>query len=266
MNGSFSQNFAQSKTRTKDLTPQEFQNLRSPLEKALKSLLGKGTEGGFGSLEGIPQYEGDLAAPITGNEQTVLDQLMAANAPGNARSSLIDQTLQGDFLNAQNPFLQSYIQASQRENLRGLEETLTRALPGRFTQGGQFVQPGGSSPFDRAAAIATEGVANANADIASNIGFGAYEAERQRQNEAVALGQQDVELGIQNLQAQALPRLIQEQGIERGTQIFQQNIQALLAVLQIATGAAAPTPAQKSDSFDYSASGSGGATPSGKTK
>lgn len=92
------------------------------------------------------------------------------------------QQTQGYDPNEINPMMQAYIEATQRPILEGLEETLSRTLPGRFTQAGQFIQQGeGSSAFDRAAAIATRGAAQAQADIGTRIGFETLESERGRQ-------------------------------------------------------------------------------------
>lgn len=115
-------------------------------------------------------------------------------------------------------------------------EALGRTLPGRFTQAGQFVQPGGSSPFDRAAGIATRGAADAMGDIASQMSFGAYEGERGRQNQAIQLSQAEVESTIKTLQASALPRLIEDLGLERAQAEFRSKVDALLKALATMAG------------------------------
>lgn len=230
-----------------DLTPAEFTDLRAPLAGSLKGLLDSG---------GGPQYDGPLYSPITGNEQSTLDQLTATTGPGTGRSNLLADTIAGKYLPGQdgaNPYLQDAIKAAQRTNLEGLTETLTRSLPGRFTAAGQMVQSnaggqGGSSAFDRAAAIATRGVANANADIATNMSANAYESERNRQTQAVQLDQAEVDTTIKNLQAQALPRMIQELGIERGLSLFQQRTAALLDILKTIGSVSSPHIAQEGQS------------------
>lgn len=269
-------------------------------------------------LNGIPTYQGPLTADITGNEQGILGQLMAnsgatgGGATDAATANFLRNLANGQYLqpdqgtaglgafnqgvqgahataaydpNSENPFLQAAISAAQRTNLENLQETLTQSLPGRFTQSGQFVQPGGSSAFDRAAALATRGVANANADIATNLSYqtlndqlarnfqanqAARAAEdtsmqaqlaRQNTNEQGALNRQvqgaqitpqvtqaQVSNMVQNLQAQALPRLIQEYGIERGMDEFNNRVNSLLSVIGIAGGVTQPTVSQKSSS------------------
>lgn len=269
-------------------------------------------------LNGIPTYQGPLTADITGNEQGILDQLMAnsgatgGGATDAATANFLRNLANGQYLqpdqgtaglgafnqgvqgahataaydpNSENPFLQAAIGAAQRTNLEGLQNTLTNALPGRFTQAGQFVQPTGSSAFDRAAALATQSVANANSDIATNLSYQTLNSQLQRNFEAnqaaraaedtsmqAQLGRQNaneqnalnrqiqgaqitpqvtqaqVSNMVQNLQAQALPRLIQEYGIERGMDEFNNRVNSLLSVIGIAGGVTQPTVSQKSSS------------------
>lgn len=228
-----------------DVTPPEIRDLRGAFSTTLQRLLGQ--QGGD-PLAGIPQFQGPLAAPMAGGENQLL-QLLQQQAAGGQGQQLINQTLGGAFLPGQagsNPFLQATIQAAQRPTLQGLEEVLSRTLPGRFTAAGQFVQPEGSSAFDRAAAIATRGAADALADIATNISFGAFESERGRQQEAIQLSQQEVATNIANLQAQALPRLIEQMGIEGGREEFARRLQTVLQALSVATGAPLQTVAQES--------------------
>lgn len=240
----------QSTSTPVDMTPGEFTALRGPFADTLKALL---TSGG-------PEYTGPMFSPITGTEQNILGDLNTQAGTGTARAGYLNNVINGGFLPGQpgsNPFLQAAIEAAQRPTLQGLEETLSRTLPGRFTQAGQFVQPGGSSAFDRAAAIATRGAADAIGDIATKISAGNYEAERGRQQEAVQLSRQEVDASISNLQAQALPRMIQELGIERGLALFQQKTQAVLDLLKTIGGVTSPTVANKGTSTGEGSSYSG---------
>lgn len=220
-----------------DITPPELRTLRSPFASTTRGLFTGSSPINLGAFPTYSSATGSPnVAPIGANEQTLLSQLMSAQGPA---QDLIRQTLAGKFLpgnQGSNPFLEAAIQSAQRPTLQGLEETLSRTLPGRFTQGGHFVQPQGSSPFDRAAALATGNAASALGDIASNISFGGYEAERGRQQQAIQLSQQDIQTSIQNLNAQALPRLIQDLGIERGMSEYQSRIQAVLQALQTVSG------------------------------
>ncbi len=239
---------SKSSATPKDVTPPELAALRSPFADAAKALLGTGTGGG---LSGIPQPEGPLSAPITQGEQDTLNSLSVNDPLSAARKDYLTKAISGNFLPGQpgaNPFLQASRDAATRPILPGHTDTHTRALPGRFTQAGQFVNRNGSSPFDFAAARASGDAANALGDIGTNLAFGTQEAERARQQEAVGLGQQEIQTMMTSLQAQALPRLIQDQGIERGQQIFQQRLQALLQALGIVTQAPLQTVATEQHS------------------
>ncbi len=220
-----------------DVTPPELQGLRSPFADSIKTLLGGGS--GPMDLGGIPQYGGPLTAEMTPEEQASLSALSVNDPLAVARRAELEKTISGGYLPGQagaNPFLQAATEAATRGNYRQLEEVLSRTLPGRFTQGGQITSPGGSSAFDRAAAGLARDVYQTNSDIAAKMNFEGYNAERGRQMEGIQLGQQEVQTMVTGLQAQALPRLIADKGIERGLAEFQSRITALLQALQITAG------------------------------
>lgn len=214
---------------------------------------------------------------------------------------------------ANNPIMQAYIQAAQRQTQQALEESLGRTLPGRFALAGQSTQPGGSSAFDRAAAIATRGAADSLGDIATNISYQNMNAAQQREADAIAaenarrgtadlqtnqltasaqqsqldrslqapqiesqlqkdqanndltnaqagktradtdltnagVTAQETDTMIKNLQAQALPRMIQDLGIERGMDVFNERVNSLLSTLGIAAGVTRPVVGNTSSS------------------
>jgi len=258
MSGALGFNKSKQRTTTPDMQAQEFKNLRSPFAKALQGLLG--TQGDH--LSGIPQSQASqtgYAAPVGANEQALLDQLAAE---GGQRNQLLNDTLSGKFVDAGNPFTQQAIAAAQRPTQEAFEQSVGRVLPGQFSQAGHRTQPGQSSPFDTAAAIQSRGLANALGDIATNISFGAHEAERGRQQEAITFSQQEVDTSIKNLQAQALPRLIEQYGLDQGLAEFQQRTQQLMELLAILGGVTAPALGQKSkgDEFGFKTSGGMSAT------
>lgn len=240
MSGGGALGFSKSKGTTRPDVVQPYKN--TPLEGLMAALATQlqGLTAGGGTanpLSGIPAAPQSLLTPVpaTANENALLQQL-AGNSGADQRQGYLNDVLSGSYLPGQangNPFLQQAIQAAQRTNLEGLTQTLTRDLPGRFTAAGQFTQPQGSSAFDRAAALATRGVANANSDIATNALNTQFQAERQNQQAAVGLGQQEVQTTIANLQAQALPRLIQQYGVDQGLAEFQRQSSMLLQTLQL---------------------------------
>lgn len=224
------------------------------------SLFGGNLQNIVGSLGGgaaFPQYTGPTQPTMSGAQTGLLSLLSGLGAgSGQGSQNYISQLLGGGFLPGQggaNPFLDAAITAAQRPTMQNLTQTLTQDLPSRFTQAGQFVQPnanqqGGSSAFDTAAALATRGAAQAMSDIATNMSMGAYNTERQLQQQGVQLAQGEVQTTIANLQAQALPMLIQQFGIQNGIQVFQTGIQQILQFLQTLGGISGPTPVQTSQS------------------
>lgn len=229
----------QSTSTPVDMTPPDFQSLRQPFADAMKNW----------ASTGGPSYGGPMTSPMGGAEGNILAGLQGDAAGGSGRQGLLSDTMSGKYLNpASNPFLNDYIKAAQRPTQQALEEALGRTLPGRFNLNGQTSAPGGSSAFDRAAAIATRGAADTMGDIATKISSGAYDAERGRQNQAVALSQAEVDTSIKNLQAQSLPRMIQELGIERGMTEFKRRTDALLEVLKMMGGAGSPVVANQGQS------------------
>jgi hypothetical protein len=251
--GSSATQNSQSTSTPVNFTAESLKGLAPDLAESLRGLV---TSLGGGSATGVYDGKSGPTAPITGNESNILSQLMGQTGDGTDRAKYLSDVLTGKYLPGQensNPFLSAAIEAAQRPTLQGLEETLSRTLPGRFTANGQMIQAntgdqGGSSAFDRAAGIATRGAAQAIGDIATNISSNAYEGERGRQNEAAGLSQAEVDTTIKNLQAQALPRLIQENGIERGMALFQQQTQSLLEILKTIGAVQAPTLANLSQS------------------
>lgn len=234
--GSESQQQAQN--TTKDTTPEELKGLRGPFVQALTTMLQR---------EGRPAYPGALSVDDRpAGAMTAMGQLGAqANDP--TRRGLLTDTMAGKYLPGQpgaNPFLDEAIRAAQRPTLQGLEETLGRTLPGRFTQAGHLVNAanmtanpaGGSSAFDLAAARATGDSAAALGKIATDMSFQGYESERGRQQQAVQLSQQEIQGLVENLKAEWMPTAIQQWNVETGLKEFQSRMTSLLQALGIAAG------------------------------
>jgi hypothetical protein len=293
-------------------------------------------------LSGIPAYGGQTTAGITGNESSLLSQLMGTTGLNDQAMASLNALLSGSggypqagagtvgtsqvagtninpadvastFNATNNPLLQAYITASQRATMDNLAQTLVNN-GSRFTANGQFIQPTGSSAFDRAQALATQSAANASSDIASNIGYNAYNlnqtlnqstaqsnaanalqallgnqstglaastsnaantltasgqnasnqltasqsnqnaALQEEQNQiAAATAQGNLSSGevsslVSNLQAQALPRLIEQYGLDQGLQMFNNQVNDLMTILQTGAGVTSPVVANESKS------------------
>lgn len=232
------------------------QGLSPDLAASLKQLLGSFGTQSTNAGNPIANATPTTQAGMTGQESGLLSTINNQVGPGTDSAKYIKDVLSGSYLPGQansNPFLGDAIKAAQRPTLEGLTDTLTRDLPGRFTANGQFIQAntgdqGGSSAFDRAGAIATRGAANAIGDIATNMSNTQFTNERQNQNVAAGLDQGQVDNTIKALQASALPRLIQQNGLDQGLQLFQTQTQNLLDLLKSIGAVQAPTLAANSTS------------------
>lgn len=244
---------SQSTSTPTNLTSQDYQNLTPDVASFLKNLLGSYGQTG-------PSYPyGSTTASISPTAQSLLDKLGTYTQSGGVPQNVQDylsSVISGKYLPGQpgaNPFLDATITAAQRPTLDNLTQVLSKTLPGRFTANGQFIQPntnssGGSSAFDNAAAYATGSAAKALGDIASNISGNAYTTERGNQQQAAQLSSSDVTNMINTLQAETLPTLIQQNGINNGLALFQQQTQALLQLLQTLGGVTQPTVANTQQS------------------
>lgn len=204
---------------------------------------------------GLPQYSGPLAAGMSGNEGSTLSTLMQQQGQGGGvagTNNYLGGVLAGNMMPGSpggNPFLQSAITGAQRTTMDNLNQTLSRSLPGYFTANGQMISPnnngqGGSSAFDYAASNATKGAANAMGDIAANMSNNAFNTGVSQMQGAAQLSQQEVQSTIQNLQAQSLPRMIQQMGITNGLQLYQENLSGVLTLLNTIGGIAKPVVGQ----------------------
>ena len=224
-----------------NLTPEAFQQLAGPVSTELKKLFSSG---------GGEQFTGEFAAPVTGGENDLLARISAMfespSAFTTGAGDLLTRTLSGDASNT-NPFLQSAIEAATRPAISAFNENVLPALRVGFTQAGQQVQDSGSSPFVREVRRAGTDLTNTVGDIASKLSFGSFESERARQQEALGIANEfrGTEIGnqIQALQAQALPRLIEQLGLDRGLAEFRRRIDVVVQALGLGTAAAGAPPA-----------------------
>lgn len=197
-----------------------------------------------GSIAGIPAFQGQFTAPITANEQALLGSLMGQ---GQDRSNYLGGVISGQYLTPDsNPYLRAFSDAANRQTTEQYEEVATRVLPSTFNLAGHNLGYGGSSAFDRAHAIEARGFANALADTNARIYAGAYESERGRQQQAVGLSQQEVDTTIKNLQAQALPRMIEQYGLDQGLAEFKRQTEQLMQLLSLLQGITAPAMTSES--------------------
>jgi hypothetical protein len=93
------------------------------------------------------------------------------------------RTLRGDFLTAGNPYLDEYFSRAARGVTAQYQNTIRPEIESRFAGAG------GSGRGSYAAAVgrAQEGLGQSLGDLASQVYMGAYEAERGRQQQTLAL-------------------------------------------------------------------------------
>lgn len=232
-----------------DVTPDEFRRLRGPLADELSRLIQSG---------GGPTFGGPFTAGLSPEEGQLLGNAFGAST----RSGLTDRaretmgrTIEGDFLSPEsNPFLQETIRAAQRPVIEQFQDVTLPRLRSQFTRAGQSVQarpgPSGeglSSPFDEAVSRTSRGAMNALSDISTNIASQNFQQERSRQQTAAqnapAFERAELDRLVQGLQTQALPRLIEQQGIDQGLKEFRRRMNTLLEVLRVGGGLSAPQTA-----------------------
>lgn len=218
--------------RVVDTTPEIFRDLRAPVASGIQE-----------QFQNPATWGGPFAAALGSQEQQILDMLGAGPSTLPIAQQALTQAASGAFLDpASNPFLQASIEMAQRPIME-LFGDQTQANRAQFTMAGQRIQPGASSPFEMAQARLSGDVASALGDVSTRLLSENLGRERQLQQQAaLSLPAQEMEVMMNTLQAQALPRLIEQMGIDRGLQEFQRLQQQILQALQIGGGLSVPSP------------------------
>lgn len=221
--------------------PAPFAGVRGTVTDKINELI---TSGG-------PSFEGDFAAGLSPEEMALLDQIFGASTAtpaGTAASQdLLQRTIGGDFLSPDsNPLLAATIKEAQRPVLEAFRDSEIPGLRAAFTRAGQRIQPGASSPFEAAELKAGSRLADTLAGIGTNIAGQNFQAERTRQQQAAELApkidEQQFKRLVDGLREQALPRLIEQLGLDKGLAEFERRTQALLQALQLGVTAGAQQP------------------------
>lgn len=252
--------YQESSSKARDLTPKEFKDLRQPIADLYAGIL-PNVESFLG---GGMQFQGPTGtdldyyrAPMTQGERFALENLGNLTQPTESQilsEDLINRTLRGEYLEPEtNPALMNMLAVTNRAindafNQQGLEQ---RAL---FSRAGQQLPE--SSPFAQAAVNLDAERLKAIGQNTAQLVFGVGEAERGRQ--LTALEQQRTQAGfefnrqLEFLQANALPRLIDELGFDRAFAEYSARINALSQALGLATGTTPATPVIESESMGVS--------------
>lgn len=188
-------------------------------------------------------------------------------------SSYLAHALSPGFLSSitQNPAVLSAIKGATDPMVSAFQNTTIPSLKGQFVANGQVLngpaQPGttangqGSSAFDKAQAIAQTGLEQSIGSTAGQIENAALQGAMGQQSNAATQAQTLSSTQLNNLvttlQAQALPRLIQQYGMDQGLQQFNNRVQVLLESLGIGSQISGPDVAQQGQSTQSTTSQSG---------
>lgn len=218
---------------TRDIQAPEFEALRPLISGSLAGLITSGGGPIFGGVDNLDLFR----VPISPGELEALDAVRgsAAGSPTEHAADLfLRQTLGGDFLDPEsNPGLSGVLDTVTRRinEVFDEEELAERAL---FSRAGGRIQD--SSPFARARAVQDRARLNAVGDAVANVLNVNFQREQDRRSQAVRQAREvatfNFQRAVQRLQAEALPRLIDQFGVTEGLQEFRRRVQ----VLQTAIG------------------------------
>jgi hypothetical protein len=194
-----------------------------------------------------------LTSAITPGEIAQLERvrgLAGTTGAEDAAFTNLTETLQGKYLDPNNPILQGYVEAAQRPLLRQneVDQASARAL---FTRaGGQNIQS--SSPYASAYANLQGSLYNALKDTASQILYPAFQSERQNQLASAQIAPQlaaaIAERNLKVLEAEGLPRLVGQKGIDNALAELDSRRNAISSALAAAAGLARPVTGSSSKS------------------
>ena len=232
--------YSSSKGRPRDVSPSEYKALRPGVATDLTNL-----------FRNPASYQGQLYAPIRQNESDILAGLQTAGrnpfGQGATREELLNtiqgrsagfQSLLDEAVGAASKDITNYAQDQNLEN---------RALFGRA---GQTLSE--SSPFAMAQAKSNAGILDALQKASVGIRLPSMMQERQNQLSAIGMlneqNQGDLSRELAILEAQGLPRAIEEQGISRGVDLFKEQQQRIMQAMAMLAQITSPTIGTSTDS------------------
>jgi hypothetical protein len=240
--------FSSSKSKVKDVQAPEFKGLRGGYADELASAfpyLGQlfGGELGYEGLDAAGLD--DRRAPMTPGEEGALTRLnsMLTGDPNQILADdVISRTLGGEYLSPEtNPGFADLLRYTNQT----ISEEFDRedlAQRGLFARAGQELPE--SSPFAHASGELSKARMDAIGKNTAAMTTGLYESERGRMTQAVEQRRANAEFEftrqIEGLRANALPRLIDELGFERGFSEYTARINALMAALGVTADVTAP--------------------------
>jgi len=236
-----------------DLQAKYYKGLREPYSGVLYNAFGPAKDFFSGDLSFDGSDEDFLnryRAPMSPGETDALAglnaQLYGPDPNRDASEDLLGKTLGGDFLSPDsNPYFADMLKytnqaISDEYNKEGLQQ---QAL---FARAGQELPE--SSPFAHASAELSKARMDAIGKNTAELSGSIYEAERARQTQAVEQRRANAEFEFrrqyEGLQANALPRLIDQMGFERGFEEYQARINAIMTALGLAADVSVPAIGQ----------------------
>lgn len=245
-------NKSKSSSKSIDLTPKQYKKQRQLVADEYVGRIG-------GKVAGL---EGPFVAGLTDGEQSALGQFQQSAFGGGGLGAAADQQLLDTLSGKTNPFASQAIDAAITPILRNaeLQELRDRAL---FTGAGQKIQGSSSFSEDRARSIAdTERNVG---DVAAQVAYQTYQQERQNQLQAVSLANARFAEQREGIATLALPRLIEQLGIDRGNEEMLRRFSVIENALQSLAQLTQPTLGTKSSSSSEGGSATIGYGQSGGT-
>lgn len=271
------------------MTPAAYAALQGPIGSQLSSLFGGGptysgpsSTGAALSNAPVVTTPATFSAPMSANEGSILNTIFGFNNPTGgvnpAATSYLNTVLSPQYLSSimTNPGVTSAISSATAPMVSAFQNTTMPQLEGNFVANGQVLNgpaqtngttgtnPGsgqGSSAFDKASAIAETGLQQAIGQTAGGIVNQALNTamgqQAQGETQAQTLSSTEINNLVTSLQAEALPRLIQQYGMDEGLQQFNNRVQVMLEALGIGSQISGPDTAQSGQSTQQFASESG---------
>lgn len=236
---------SESDSSTLDLTPEEFKGIRGPLADLFRTGVIPGFESAIQGFQGVEDLD-RFRAPITTGETMGIERLrgqLGLSESEQLSQDLINRTLRGEFLTpgGANPALRDVVRFTT-QNINEQFDAQDLEARSLFARAGQSLPE--SSPFAQAQAESNVGRLDAIGESTSNILFGAFEAERGRQVQAEQAAQTRAQFEFAQaqevLQAEALPRLVDQLGLDKGLQEFENRLANLTSALGLAAASAGP--------------------------
>lgn len=246
-----------------NLNPAAFNNLAPSTASGIS---------GLSTFGGIPTWTSPsqatpfmpLVSPSATNLMNATTNMANPNTTTQQGQNYLSNLLTGGQLSpASNPFLNAAIQGAVNPLVQAFNTTTMPGLQAQFAQAGQSGGPGvggagpqgaksGSTQYDKAAAIAQTGLDQSIAQTTSAMENQNYQNTQnlmtQAAENAPAVQSQMLNNIVTGMQANLLPTMIQQYGITTGTQMFTNQVQALLSALGLGVQAAKPVAGQESTS------------------